>query len=214
MMKYKAVLFDMDGTLLDTLADMAAAVNHILSVHGYPLRTVEEVRAFVGNGARKLMERALPPDVTGDAFEALLEEYRQWYEAHACVKTAPYPGVPAVLAALHRAGVRCAVVSNKPDGATRELAARFFPGLPAFGQRDGIPAKPAPDMVYHALAELGVEASAAAYVGDSEVDVALARNAKLPLVAVSWGFRGREALEEAGAELVVDDAATLLENML
>lgn len=214
MMKYKAVLFDMDGTLLDTLADMAAAVNHILSVHGYPLRTVEEVRAFVGNGARKLMERALPPDVTGDAFEALLEEYRQWYEAHACVKTAPYPGVSAVLAALHRAGVRCAVVSNKPDGATRELAARFFPGLPAFGQQDGIPAKPAPDMVYHALAELGVEASAAAYVGDSEVDVALARNAKLPLVAVSWGFRGREALEEAGAALVVDDAATLLENML
>lgn len=214
MMKYKAVLFDMDGTLLDTLADMAAAVNHILSVHGYPLRTAEEVRAFVGNGARKLMERALPPDVTGDAFEALLEEYRQWYEAHACVKTAPYPGVPAVLAALHRAGVRCAVVSNKPDGATRELAARFFPGLPAFGQQDGIPAKPAPDMVYHALAELGVEASAAAYVGDSEVDVALARNAKLPLVAVSWGFRGREALEEAGAALVVDDAATLLENML
>lgn len=214
MMKYKAVLFDMDGTLLDTLADMAAAVNHILSVHGYPLRTVEEVRAFVGNGARKLMERALPPDVTGDAFEALLEEYRQWYEAHACVKTAPYPGVPAVLAALHRAGVRCAVVSNKPDGATRELAARFFPGLPAFGQQDGIPAKPAPDMVYHALAELGVEASAAAYVGDSEVDMALARNAKLPLIAVSWGFRGREALEEAGAALVVDDAATLLENML
>ena len=214
MMKYKAVLFDMDGTLLDTLADMAAAVNHILSVHGYPLRTVEEVRAFVGNGARKLMERALPPDVTGDAFEALLEEYRQWYEAHACVRTAPYPGVPAVLAALHRAGVRCAVVSNKPDGATRELAARFFPGLPAFGQQDGIPAKPAPDMVYHALAELGVEASAAAYVGDSEGDVALARNAKLPLVAVSWGFRGREALEEAGAALVVDDAATLLENML
>lgn len=214
MMKYKAVLFDMDGTLLDTLADMAAAVNHILSVHGYPLRTVEEVRAFVGNGARKLMERALPPDVTGDAFEALLEEYRQWYEAHACVKTAPYPGVPAVLAALHRAGVRCAVVSNKPDGATRELAARFFPGLPAFGQQDGIPAKPAPDMVYHALAELGVEASATAYVGDSEVDVALARNAKLPLIAVSWGFRGREALEEAGAALVVDDAATLLENML
>lgn len=214
MMKYKAVLFDMDGTLLDTLADMAAAVNRILSVHGYPLRTVGEVRAFVGNGARKLMERALPPDVTGDAFEALLEEYRQWYEAHACVRTAPYPGVPAVLAALHRAGVRCAVVSNKPDGATRELAARFFPGLPAFGQQDGIPAKPAPDMVYHALAELGVEASAAAYVGDSEVDVALARNAKLPLIAVSWGFRGREALEEAGAALVVDDAATLLENML
>lgn len=103
------------------------------------------------------MERALRPDVTGDAFETLLEEYRQWYEAHTCVRTAPYPGVTAVLAALHRAGVRCAVVSNKPDGATRELAARFFPGLAAFGQRDDIPAKPAPDMVYHALTELGVD---------------------------------------------------------
>ena len=117
-------------------------------------------------------------------------------------------------AALHRAGVRCAVVSNKPDGATRELAARFFPGLAAFGQRDDIPAKPAPDMVYHALAELGVDREDAAYVGDSEVDVALARNAGLPLIAVSWGFRGRRALEEAGAELVVDDAAQLLENVL
>ena len=214
MMKYKAVLFDMDGTLLDTLADMAAAVNHILSVHGYPLRTVEEVRAFVGNGARKLMERALPPDVTGDAFEALLEEYRQWYEAHACVRTAPYPGVPAVLAALHRAGVRCAVVSNKPDGATRELAARFFPGLPAFGQQDGIPAKPAPDMVYHALAELGVEASAAAYVGDSEVDVDTARNAGLDMIGVAWGFRGRAALEAAGAPLVADTPEQLLDMLL
>ena len=172
------------------------------------------MRAFVGNGARKLMERALPPDVTGDDFETLLEEYRAWYEAHTCVKTAPYPGVTAVLAALQRAGVRCAVVSNKPDGATRELAARFFPGLPAFGQRDDIPAKPAPDMVYHALAELGVDREDAAYVGDSEVDVALARNAGLPLIAVSWGFRGRRALEEAGAALVVDDAAQLLENAL
>lgn len=107
MMKYKAVLFDMDGTLLDTLTDLADAVNHILSVHGYPLRTVEEVRAFVGNGARRLMERALPPDVTGDAFETLLEEYRQWYEAHTCVRTAPYPGVTAVLGGP--APRRCAV---------------------------------------------------------------------------------------------------------
>ena len=214
MMKYKAVLFDMDGTLLDTLTDLADAVNHVLAAHGYPLRTVEEVRVFVGNGARRLMERALPPEVTGDAFEALLEEYRAWYEAHTCVRTAPYPGVIAVLAALERAGVRCAVVSNKPDGATRALAERFFPGLPAFGQRDGVPAKPAPDMVYRALEELGVDRRDAAYVGDSEVDVALARNAGLPLIAVSWGFRGRQALEDAGAELVVDDAAQLLENAL
>ena len=114
-MKYKAILFDMDGTLLDTLADMVSAVNHILSVHGWPLRTTEEVRAFVGNGARRLMERALPPTVTGEDFEAVLTEYRGWYQAHNCVDTAPYAGIPAVLAALDAAGVRTAVVSNKPD---------------------------------------------------------------------------------------------------
>ena len=213
MMKYKAVLFDMDGTLLDTLADMAAAVNHILSVHGYPLRTEEEVRAFVGNGARKLMERALPPDVTGDAFEALLEEYRQWYEAHACVKTAPYPGIPTLLAALERAGVAAAVVSNKPDATTKTLAARFFPGMPAFGQREDVPPKPDPALVRLALEQLSVSAADAVYVGDSEVDVATARNAGLPLVAVSWGFRGREALTAAGAETIADTAAELLEKL-
>lgn len=214
MTKYKAILFDMDGTLLDTLADLTDAVNHILSVHGYPLRTAEEVRSFVGNGARKLMERALPPEVGGDDFEAILAEYRTWYEGHSCVKTAPYPGIPEALAALEKAGVRCAVVSNKPDGATRELAARFFPGLRAFGQQDDIPAKPAPEMAFRTLAALGVTADEAAYVGDSEVDVAFARSAGLPLLAVSWGFRGREALQEAGAETVVDTADELLGNVL
>ena len=105
-MKYKAILFDMDGTLLDTLTDMADAVNHILSVHGWPLRTTEEVRAFVGNGARRLMERAVPPEVTGGDFEAVLTEYRDWYQAHNCVATAPYPGIPALLAALAEAGMQ------------------------------------------------------------------------------------------------------------
>ena len=144
-MKYKAILFDMDGTLLDTLADMVSAVNHILSVHGWPLRTTEEVRTFVGNGARRLMERALPPTVTGEDFETVLTEYRDWYQAHNCVDTAPYAGIPAVLAALAEAGIKTAVVSNKPDATTKTLAARFFPGLPAFGQRDDVPPKPAPD---------------------------------------------------------------------
>lgn len=190
-MRYKAILFDMDGTLLDTLADMVSAVNHILSVHGWPRRTTEEVRAFVGNGARRLMERAVPPDVTGGAFEAVLAEYREWYQAHNCVDTAPYPGIPALLDALAAAGVKTAVVSNKPDATTKALAARFFPGLPAFGQRDDVPPKPAPDLVFRALETLGEDAADAVYVGDSEVDVATARNAGLPLAAVSWGFRGR-----------------------
>ncbi len=209
-MKYKAILFDMDGTLLDTLTDMADAVNHILSVHGWPLRTTEEVRAFVGNGARRLMERAVPPEITGEAFEAVLTEYRDWYQAHNCVDTAPYPGIPALLDALAAAGVKTAVVSNKPDATTRALAARFFPGLPAFGQRDDVPPKPAPDLVFRALETLGVETADAAYVGDSEVDVATARNAGLPLAAVSWGFRGRQALAEAGADTIADTAEQLL----
>ena len=195
-MRYKAILFDMDGTLLDTLTDMADAVNHILSVHGWPLRTTEEVRAFVGNGARRLMERAVPPEVTGGDFETVLTEYRDWYQAHNCVATAPYPGIPALLAALAEAGIKTAVVSNKPDEAVRPLVAQ---------------PKPAPDLVFRALETLGVDAADAIYVGDSEVDVATARNAGLPLAAVSWGFRGRRALAEAGAAVIVDAAAELLE---
>ena len=211
-MRYKAILFDMDGTLLDTLADMVSAVNHILSVHGWPQRTTEEVRAFVGNGARRLMERAVPPDVTGGAFEAVLAEYREWYQAHNCVDTAPYPGIPALLDALAAAGVKTAVVSNKPDRTTRTLAARFFPELDgAMGQREGIASKPAPDMVRAALARLHAAPEETLYVGDSEVDVATARNAGLDMIGVAWGFRGRAALEAAGAPLVADTPEQLLD---
>ena len=205
-MKYKAVLFDMDGTLLDTLSDMHDAVNHILALHGWPQRSREEVRAFVGNGARKLMERAVPAEVAASpAFEGVLEEYKAWYQSHNCVTT--------LLAALEQAGVAAAVVSNKPDATTKTLAARFFPGMPAFGQREGVAPKPDPALVRLALEQLGVSAADAVYVGDSEVDVATARNAGLPLVAVSWGFRGREALTAAGAETIADTAQALLEKL-
>ena len=206
-MRYKAILFDMDGTLLDTLTDMADAVNHILSVHGWPLRTIEEVRAFVGNGARRLMERAVPPEVTGGDFEAVLTEYRDWYQAHNCVATAPYPGIPVLLAALAEAGIKTAVVSNKPDATTKTLAARFFPGLPAFGQRDDVPPKPAPDLVFRALETLGVDAADAIYVGDSEVDIQTAQNCTMKYIGVSWGFRGREKLLAAAPRATVVDRA-------
>lgn len=213
-MKHKAVLFDMDGTLLDTIMDMADSVNHVLTVHGWPVRTLEEVRNFVGNGAGKLIERAVGGAAAPEELPAIVAEYRAWYQTHSCIKTKPYPGIPEVLAALEKAGVKTAVVSNKPDATTKALAERFFPGMLAFGQREELPPKPSPALVELALAELGVGLGDAAYVGDSEVDVATARNAGMPLVTVSWGFRGREKLALAGPETIVDDAEGLLRALL
>ena len=210
-MTYKTVLFDMDGTLLDSLSDMHDAVNHILAENGWAARSREEIRAFVGNGARKLMERAIPETLAAQRFEAVLADYKDWYQAHNCVKTQPYPGISHVLAELEARGVKTAVVSNKPDATTKALAEKFFPGMPALGQRDGVDPKPSPALVAQALSALGVRPENAVYVGDSEVDVATARNAGLPLIAVSWGFRGREKLEIAGAEHIADTAPQLLE---
>ena len=189
-MKYNAVLFDLDGTLLDTLGDLHLGVNVVLQRHGYPQRTLEE-----------------------SELESILAEYLEWYAVNFCVKATPYAGVKAVVDALAKKGVKVAVVSNKPDATTKKLAEMFFPGLPAFGQRDDIPKKPAPQMVWRAMETLGVTAEESVYVGDSEVDVATARNAGLPLVAVSWGFRTVEQLREAGAVTIVDTAEALLEKL-
>ena len=202
-MKYNAVLFDLDGTLLDTLGDLHLGVNVALENHGYPQRTLEEIRTFVGNGARELMRCALPAGTADAEIEEILAEYLEWYRVNFCVKAAPYAGVKAVVDALIEKGIKVAVVSNKPDATTKKLAEMFFPGLPAFGQRDDVPKKPAPEMVWKAMETLGVTAEESVYVGDSEVDVQTAHNAGLPLVAVSWGFRTVEQLVEAGAETIV-----------
>ena len=209
-MTYKTYLFDMDGTLLDTLDDLAAAVNHTLTQYGYPIRDRETVRRALGNGAEDLMATMLPQGRQTPQFSAIMRDYRAWYRAHTCVLTRPYAGVPALLERLRRAGCRVAIVSNKPHAAACALAEQFFPGVPTFGESPEIPRKPAPDMVYHALAALGAEKDAAVYVGDSEVDVQTARNAGLPLIAVSWGFRGRRALAETGAAVIVDTAEEIV----
>lgn len=208
-MTYKTYLFDMDGTLLDTLDDLTAAVNHTMAQYGYPRRTREEVRQGLGNGAVKLIAALLPEGEDTPDFDAIMRDYKAWYQAHTCVLTRPYPGVPELLEWLTRQGCRVAIVSNKPHGAACELAEKFFPGVPTFGESPATPRKPAPDMVFHALTALGAEKDTAVYVGDSEVDVQTARNAGLPLIAVSWGFRGRKALAEAGAATIVDAAAEI-----
>ena len=209
-MPIETVLFDMDGTILSTMEDLYDTINYSLEHFGFRRRTAEEVRQFVGSGADELVRRALADqNATPEQVAEVAHFFRGWYESHNCNKTRPYPGIPELLEQLKRAGIKAAVVSNKPDVITRALAELFFPGLPAYGQVSDLPAKPAPDLVYRALREMDMPRETAVYVGDSEVDVQTARNAGLPLIAVSWGFRGREALAEAGAATIVDAAAEI-----
>lgn len=208
-MAYQTILFDMDGTVLDTVADLTDAVNHTLRAYGFPEKTAAEVVAATGNGAAVLIAACLPRGTDTPGFADILRDYRTYYQAHTCVKTAPYPGIAALLGELCRRGAKLAIVSNKPHGAASALGERFFPGVPVFGETAERRRKPAPDMVLHALAALGAEANSAVYVGDSEVDVETARNAGLPLIAVDWGFRTGEQLKAAGAACIVHTAAEL-----
>ena len=186
------ILWDLDGTLLDTLEDLHDAVNYALAQYGLPPRTLAEVRRFVGNGAGKLIQRA----VEGRADPAaVLETFRGYYNAHCREKTRPYPGIPEALAQLG-AEFPMAVVSNKPDSAVKPLCAEYFPGIFALGERPDCPRKPAPEMVLRAMEAIGVERCV--YVGDSEVDVLTAKNAGVPCLSVLWGFRDREEIQAAG----------------
>ncbi len=208
---YRAVIFDLDGTLLNTLDDLAASTNAALRQFGYPERTVEEVRRFVGNGVRLLMVRALPQGEETPRFEEILAYFRQHYAAHCREATAPYPGIPALLARLRERGVRVAVVSNKFDAAVKELCHAYFGGEVevAVGESPAVAKKPAPDAVLAAMRELGVSPADAVYVGDSEVDVETARRAGLPCISVLWGFRDRAELVAHGATHFAPDTAAL-----
>ncbi len=199
------ILWDLDGTLLDTLQDLHDAVNYALRQHRLPERTLAEVRRFVGNGAGRLIERAV--EGRADA-SAVLETFRSYYNAHCQVKTKPYDGIPEALADLGKR-YPMAVVSNKPDSAVKPLCGEYFPGIFALGEAAGCPRKPAPDMVYKAMEAIGVEACV--YVGDSEVDVLTAKNAGVPCLSVLWGFRDREDMEAAGATYFCETPAKLAE---
>jgi len=202
-----AILFDLDGTLLDTLQDLTDAVNYTLRLYGCPERTAREVRSFVGNGVEVLMRLALPGKDTDPAIGPVLEDYRRYYAAHAKDKTCPYAGIPDALAEI-RKEFPVAVVSNKPDAATKALCREFFgEEIFALGQREDCPRKPASDMLYRAMEAIGAEKCI--YVGDSEVDVLTAKNAAVPCLSVLWGFRDKDYLEEQGATHFCDDPQKL-----
>ena len=215
---YNTYIFDLDGTLLDTLNDLAAAVNYALRQHGMPEHSLDDIRRFVGNGVRLLMERAVPEGAANSQFESAFATFRQYYMEHALDTTRPYDGIPEVLHTLKMRGCRLAVVSNKMMAATQELVAHFFPEIEvAIGENEaaGIHKKPAPDTVFAAIRQLEMNKeqplmTSAVYVGDSDVDLLTARNSQLPCISVLWGFRDRQFLLEHGATTFVTKPSELL----
>lgn len=204
------ILFDLDGTLLNTLDDLMDAVNHTMEVFGYPRHSWEEVRRFVGNGAGRLLQLSVPQ---GRDWQEPLAAFQSYYREHCQIKTAPYPGIMEALYALKKYPM--AIVSNKPDAAVKKLCAQYFPGIYAQGEHPGCPRKPSPDMVRIAMEHIGVDRCI--YVGDSEVDVLTAHNAAVPCLSVLWGFRDRVEIQAAGESRFCETPAqmpAMLEEMM
>ena len=212
MKNYDTVIFDLDGTLLNTLEDLADAVNFVMRANRYPERTIEEVRCFVGNGIRRLMEQAVPEHVIGEEFERVFEEFKNYYTEHCQIKTCAYEGIMPLLSCLYEKGYAMAIVSNKNHAAVCELNNIYFKEFikVAIGQKDGIRKKPAPDTVIQALKELGKDKEKAIYVGDSEVDFATAKNSGMDCALVTWGFRTVEELAEFSPTAFIDKPEELL----
>lgn len=200
------VIFDLDGTLLNTLGDLQGAANDALRLRGLPPRTMEEIRRFVGNGVRNLMKRCLPAGSSDAEVDAALEDFKRYYGVHLCDSTVPYDGIPELLNILRKRGMKVAVLSNKLDAATQKLIAHYFRGKVdlAFGEHAGVPRKPDPTSCNMVMKQLGVRPAEVLYVGDSGVDMQTAKNAGLTSVGVTWGFRGREELIENGADMLAD----------
>lgn len=210
---YKTIIFDLDGTLLNTLEDLKNSTNYALSCFGYPERTLEEIRRFVGNGIRKLIERAVPEGTSSDDMDKVFEKFRPYYMEHSQDKTCPYSGIMEVLAFLKRNGYQMAIVSNKNDAAVKDLAQYYFRGYidVAIGEREGIQRKPAPDSVLEAMRLLNADAETTVYVGDSDVDWKTAANAGLDCISVTWGFREEEELQSLNPEYIIGKPEELIE---
>lgn len=215
-MKYELIIFDLDGTILDTLEDLADSTNYALEVNGFPTRTIDEVRQFVGNGIAKLIERAVPENTELKKRELVLEAFKKHYKLHCADKTKPYDGTMQALNSLRREGVLTAVVSNKADFAVQSLCKDYFPDLFDYvvGEREGIRRKPYPDSVLEVLEKLQVQKEKALYVGDSEVDIQTAVNAGISIASVGWGFRTEGFLKEHGASNVFNSMEELMAELL
>ena len=212
-MKYMIAIFDLDGTILNTLEDLADSTNYALKTYGYPERTMDEVRQFVGNGIRKLMERAVPEGTPVEEIDRVHETFTAHYKVHCADKTRPYDGIMELLQNLKKDGCKLAVVSNKADYGVQELCKQYFDGVFDFavGEREGIRKKPAPDSVNEVLKTLGCSRDRAVYIGDSDVDIQTAANAQMDHIIVEWGFRDVQFLISQGAKVLVEKPEEILE---
>jgi len=211
-MKYKLAIFDMDGTILDTLEDLQTSLNYALALHGYPTHSLDEVRSFVGNGLWNLICTASPVGLSDVELKNIFADFTEHYTVHCADKTKPYDGIIETIKAVRDLGIRTAVVSNKADYAVQDLCVQYFDGLfdAAAGERPDMQKKPAPDLVNLVLNKLGYDRKEAVYIGDSEVDLATAANSKMDCIAVTWGFRSQELLKEKGASTIVDTPDEIL----
>lgn len=213
MYQYKTVIFDLDGTLLDTLEDLRDSVNTALSAYQCRERSLDEIRTFVGNGIRNLLLQAVEGGDSHPDFERIFRLFREDYKKNCRNKTKPYDGIMDVLKKLKEDGIKLAVVSNKADFAVKELNEFYFKGLDmiAVGEKEGIRRKPAPDVIYQIIKELHAEKESVVYVGDSEVDIKTAKNAGIPCISVLWGFREKKFLKEQGGSIFAETPLELLD---
>ncbi len=211
-MNIQAIIFDLDGTLLDTLDDLGDSVNHVLEKYHYPQRTKEEIRSFIGNGIKKLIERALPYRIEDNEFEKVFNDFQAYYQIHCLDKTIPYPHILELLKMLKEKNYKTAIISNKSDDKVQVLKKAFFPDLIdlALGTKDFAKTKPNPESTLQLIHDLNVPLSSCLFVGDSEVDIQTAHNANIPCVSVSWGFKSKEALLKNGAQIIIDTPLELI----
>lgn len=215
-MRYKLAVFDLDGTVLNTIGGLTYALNAALSMNGLPARSREEVQAMVGNGTRKLIERALGDDADPDLISKVYSDYQKYYTENCSYDTYPYDGIKQMLIKLNEAGIKCAVVTNKPDLPARKLIEEHFGSLIAvtYGNVPDVPVKPDPTFVLKCMEEFGIAPSEAVYIGDSDVDIRTGKNAGIDFISVDWGFRTRDFLVKNGAKIIFSDPSEVADYLI